>query len=220
MSRPQPAPGASTAGFVLAGGRSTRMGVDKALVRLRGRPLVVHALEILRGAGLAASIAGARSPLSTFGPVVEDVEPGKGPLGGICASLASTAAQRAVFVPVDLPLLPSSLVAYLVRHAEITGRAVTLASVAGLTQTFPAVVDQAALPWLKAELSAGRLGCFAALEDAAAALGERVGVIAVEALVQSGSVCHPDGLPPARWFTNLNTPVDLRGVSRERDRVS
>lgn len=196
------------------------MGVDKALVQFRGRPLVEHALEILRGAGLAASIAGARSPLGAFGPVIEDVEAGKGPLGGICAALASTSAHRAVFVPVDLPLLPSSLVAFIVRHAEITGRAVTLASVAGFTQTFPAVVDRAALPWLKAELGAERLGCFAALEAAAAALGEQVGVIAVEALVQSGAVCDPDGLPPTRWFTNLNTPVDLRGVSTERDRVS
>jgi len=112
------------------------MGVDKALVHLRGRPLVEHALEILRGAGLAASIAGARSTLSAFAAVVEDVEAGKGPLGGICAALASTSAQRAVFVPVDLPLLPSSLVAYLVRHAEITGRAVTLASVAGFTDVY------------------------------------------------------------------------------------
>jgi len=136
LSRPHPAPGATTEGFVLAGGQSTRMGVDKALVHLRGRPLVEHALEILRGAGLAASIAGARSTLSAFAAVVEDVEAGKGPLGGICAALASTSAQRAVFVPVDLPLLPSSLVAYLVRHAEITGRAVTLASVAGLPRHF------------------------------------------------------------------------------------
>ena len=103
-------------------------------------------------------------------------------------------ARWAVFVPVDLPLLPSSLVAFIVRHAEITGSAVTLASVAGFTQTFPAVLDRAALPWLKAELGAERLGCFSALEAAAAALGEQVRVIAVEALVQSGAVCDPDGL--------------------------
>jgi len=86
------------------------MGVDKALVHLRGRPLVEHALEILRGAGLAASIAGARSTLSAFAAVVEDVEAGKGPLGGICAALASTSAQRAVFVLWIFPCcLPRSL---------------------------------------------------------------------------------------------------------------
>jgi molybdopterin-guanine dinucleotide biosynthesis protein A len=42
------------------------MGTDKALLPFRGRPLVEHALEILRGAGIRASIAGARSPLESF----------------------------------------------------------------------------------------------------------------------------------------------------------
>jgi molybdopterin-guanine dinucleotide biosynthesis protein A len=190
------------------------MGADKALVPWRGRPLVEHALGILRGAGLEASIAGSRSPLSAFGPVIEDVQADRGPLGGICAALASTSAQLSVFVPVDLPLLPSSLMTYLMRHAAITGRAVTLASVAGFTQTFPAVLDRAVLPWLRGELAKGRLGCFQAFEGAAASLGQPGSAVAVELLVQSGAICHPDGLPPSRWFTNLNTPVDLRDASK------
>ncbi len=190
------------------------MGADKALLPLHGRPLVEHALEILRGAGLTASIAGARSPLGAFGPVVDDVEADKGPLGGICAALASTSAQLAVFVPVDLPLLPPSLIAYMVRHAEITGTAVTLASAAGFTQTFPAVLSRAILPLLEAELAAGRLGCFQAFEAAASSLGQQVSVIAVEEAAQAGAIVHPGGFAADRWFTNLNTPVDLRDASK------
>ncbi|MGA2170607.1 MAG: NTP transferase domain-containing protein [Terracidiphilus sp.] len=86
-------------GFVLAGGRSSRMGEDKALLRLGGQPLVAHALGILRKAGLAASVAGAGSALGALAPVVEHANPGLGPLGGICAALASTTARRAVFLP-------------------------------------------------------------------------------------------------------------------------
>ena len=134
------------AGFVLAGGQSSRMGQDKALLLFAGRPLVAHALSILTQAGLPASIAGARpsarTALESFAPVVEDPESGLGPLAGICAALASTSARYAVFLPVDLPLLPPALIGFLLHHARITGRAVTVPAVAGFNQTFPAVLDR------------------------------------------------------------------------------
>lgn len=198
------------AGFVLAGGRSRRMGEDKALVELAGQPLVAHALGILRLAGLAASVAGSRSPLAAFAPVVEDSNAGLGPLGGICAALKSTSARWAVFLPVDLPLLPATLVAFLLDHARITGRAVTLCSVNGYAQTFPAVVDRATLTALEIELAAGRRGCFSALQASSASLGHPISILAVEMLAQAGQVAHPDSLPPARWFLNVNAPADLR----------
>jgi molybdopterin-guanine dinucleotide biosynthesis protein A len=186
------------------------MGADKALIEFRGQPLVLHALGVLRGAGLVASIAGSRLPLNSFAPVVEDSKPGLGPLAGICAALASTAARWAVFVPVDLPMLPASLVRFLLNHARMSGRAVTLASVAGFAQTFPAVLDRAVLPGLQSELDAGRGGCFAAFQAAAAGLGQPAGVVAAELLVQAGQVAHPAGLPAARWFFNVNSAGDLR----------
>ena len=201
---------ADAVGFVLAGGRSSRMGSDKSLAPLAGRPLLSYALATLRQAGLAASIAGSRSPLGAFAPVVEDSGEGRGPLGGICAALASMSGQRAVFVPVDLPLLPASLLAFLLHHARITGGAVTLASVNGFAQTFPAVIERAVLPQLESELDAGRGGCFAAFQSAATQMGRRVDVVPVEMLVQCGQIAHPDGLPAVRWFLNVNAPEDLR----------
>jgi len=204
------AAGLDAAGFVLAGGRSSRMGQDKALVSFAGQPLVAHALAVLRNVGLEASLAGAGSSLAAFAPVVEDCESGRGPLSGICSALASTAARRAVFLPVDLPLLPVSLVDCLLHHAQITGRAVTLPSVNGFVQTFPVVVDRAVLPALEAELAAGRRGCFSAFQAAAASLGQPVSVVSVELLVQSGQATHPDCLPAACWFLNINSVADLR----------
>jgi molybdopterin-guanine dinucleotide biosynthesis protein A len=203
-------PNPDAAGFVLAGGRSSRMGEDKALVNLAGQPLVVHALGILRGAGLAASLAGGSSALAALAPLVQDSQPGLGPLGGICAALASTAARRAVFLPIDLPLLPASLIAYLRDHARITGSSVTVSSVNGFAQTFPAVLDRAALPLLEAELEAGRGGCFSGFQAAAGRLGRQISVVPVEMLVQSGHAAHPEGLPAARWFLNVNSPEGLR----------
>lgn len=207
-------PQKDAAGFVLAGGQSSRMGTDKALVEFRGRPLIAQALGTLRQAGLSAAIAGAQPTakpiLGAFAPLVPDREPDQGPLGGICAAMASNAARWAVFVPVDLPLLPASLVKYLLNHARGTGSAITLASVAGFVQTFPAVVDQAALTGLQAELAAGRAGCFSAFKAAAAALEQAIDVISAESLGQSGQVSHPKGLPAANWFLNINSADDLR----------
>jgi len=197
-------------GFVLAGGMSSRMGADKALELLAGRPLIAHGLAILREAGLSAFIAGARSPLADFAPVVEDRQPGLGPLSGMCAALASASACRAVFVPVDLPLLPASLIVFMLHHARITGAAITLCSVSGFTQTFPAVVSRTALPMLQSELESGRRGCFSAFQVVSTRLGQPLHALAVELLSQSGHVAHSDGLPPVRWFLNVNDPGELR----------
>ena len=78
-------------GFVLAGGRSSRMGQDKALLQVAGRSLLEVALEKLRCLdGPAPRIAAARSDLLSHAPVIPDLHPGCGPLSGIEAALAAT----------------------------------------------------------------------------------------------------------------------------------
>jgi molybdopterin-guanine dinucleotide biosynthesis protein A len=197
------------AGYVLAGGRSSRMGSEKALVHFAGEPLVVHALRTLRGAGLMASIAGAHSPLDSFAPVVPDAEPDRGPLGGICAALSATTARWAVFLPVDLPLMPASLVTYLLEEAQEPGTAFTVAAVNGFVQTFPVVVDRAALPELRRALEHSRGGCYSAFQSAAAGLEQAVKIVSVEQAVTAGKLAHPEALPVACWFLNVNEPKDL-----------
>ena len=196
--------------FVLAGGQSYRMGRDKALAELAGRPLIAHTLGILREAGCEPRIAGAQSRLSEFASVIPDGQPGLGPLSGICAALRSLSeGVSAVFLSVDMPLLPPSLIAYLAWDAEITGSPVTLASVNGFPQTFPAVLSRAILPQLESALKQGRGGCFAAFESAAAALGQPIRIVATESLAQAVRPVHPAGLPPTRWFANVNTTAEL-----------
>ena len=196
------------AAFVLAGGQSRRMGQDKALLAFAGEPLIAHALRILGDAGLDAAIAGARSPLHACAPVVEDARPDLGPLSGICAALRWTRARWCVFIPVDQPLLPSSLLKSLLRRAQITASAITLSAVNGFVQTFPVMLDRAVLPSLEDELEAGRRGCFSAFQAAAARLHRPMAVLPVELLAQGGQAAHPDGLPAFRWFLNVNTPAD------------
>ena len=192
-------------GFVLAGGQSSRMGADKALVQLAGQPLIHHALSTLREAGLPASIAGGSTALQAFASLVQDSVTGLGPLGGICTALRATSARLVAFLPVDLPLLPPSLIGILLNHARTTDRPMTLTSVKGFTQTFPVVLGRAVLPELEKSLKAGHGGCLSAFEAAAAKLGEPMSLLSVEGLVQSGQASHPLGLPAARWFLNVNS---------------
>ena len=185
------------------------MGVDKATVELEGRPLIEYALEILRPAGLPVLIAGSRPDFKNLADSVDDLGLGQGPLSGICGALQVTSASWSVFIPVDLPLLPPALITIMQEVACVTGSAVVVPSVNGFVQTFPVVLDRETLPALKAELAAGRGGCFSAFHAAARAQGQEVRVVAIELLVQAGQLNYADGLPVARWFFNINSAVDL-----------
>jgi molybdopterin-guanine dinucleotide biosynthesis protein A len=187
------------------------MGHEKALLELSGEPLIVRALSILRSTGLHPAIAGARSNLAAFGLVVEDAAfaPGKGPLSGVCAALAVTQARYAVFLPVDMPFLPSALIEYMVAHAMTTRSPVTIPSVNGRLQTFPAVIDRQTLPFLERQLQSEALGTLSAFKRAVNELTQDVSTLPVELLVQSGHVAHPLSLPTALWFLNVNSPRDL-----------
>lgn len=96
-------------GFVLAGGKSSRMGRDKALLEFGGRAMVEIAVEKLRSFCAAVSIVGEREDLAGFAPVVRGERVGCGPGAGIEAGLKACEQGWAMFVPVDVPLVPAEL---------------------------------------------------------------------------------------------------------------
>lgn len=197
--------------FILAGGRSSRMGQDKALIHFNGSPLIQHAIRLLQFAGLNPRIAGASSDLSTFAPVIPDqpTHPGLGPLSGICAALDAASARYAIFLPVDLPLLAPSLITYLLHHAQVTGSAITVASIGGFIETFPAVMDRATAPSLRVSLASGDRKCLTAFQTAADAIETPFSVLPVEILLQAGHIAHPIGLPAPAWFLSINDSGNL-----------
>jgi molybdenum cofactor guanylyltransferase len=211
LSLPHLQTSAAAEGFILAGGRSSRMGHDKALTLLAGIPLVVHAANLLRSAGIGPRIAGAQSDLSSFAPTLPDdaTQSGLGPLSGICSALADTSAPFAIFLPVDLPFLPASLLVYLLHHATVTQSAVTVVSVAGFIQTFPAVIDPATLPLLLSSLHSDDRNSLRAFHAAAEQLSKPFSVLPIELLIQAGQVSSPQDLPSALWFLNINAPQEL-----------
>ncbi|MEZ2127297.1 MULTISPECIES: molybdenum cofactor guanylyltransferase MobA [unclassified Sinorhizobium] len=108
-------------GVVLAGGRSQRMGIDKALVRLGGLSLLDRAID--RFSPQISSVAlnaDSNGSQTHYLPLVPDTIPGKaGPLAGVLAAMRYTAenhgnATHVATVPVDTPFFPLNLISRLI----------------------------------------------------------------------------------------------------------
>jgi molybdopterin-guanine dinucleotide biosynthesis protein A len=101
---------------ILAGGRSRRLGVDKALLKLDGEWLlerIANALASLSDDLLV--VVDDRDKLGHLGlRTVADARPGLGPLGGIYSGLQAMRHERGLFVACDMPLLNAGLLRYMV----------------------------------------------------------------------------------------------------------
>jgi molybdenum cofactor guanylyltransferase len=202
--------------FVLAGGRSSRMGQDKARLQVDGRSLVEIALDKLRGlSAIAPRIAGGSAELSSYAPVVPDMHPGCGPLSGIEAALAATSQPLNVFLPVDVPRLPAPFLAWMLRRAGSTGALVTVPRFNGLAQPLCAVYHQNLLGGVSASLAAGNYKVMAVVTAAALRLtsSEAIDVFDVELLSSTDAeFLSFSSLPLYRWFHNCNTPEDINAL--------
>ncbi len=103
--------------FVLAGGKSTRMGTDKAFVEYEGRTLLARALDLARSVTAEVRIVGRREKFAPFAPVVEDVFCECGPLGGIHAALQASRTELNLMLAVDMPFVSWAFLQYLISQA-------------------------------------------------------------------------------------------------------
>jgi molybdopterin-guanine dinucleotide biosynthesis protein A len=119
------------AAFILAGGRSTRMGADKAFIEFDGRTLLARALDVARAVTADVRIVGDAAKFAGFAPVVEDVFRGCGPLGGIHAALRASTAELNLMLAVDVPFASTALLEFLIARARASAAIVTVARVGG-----------------------------------------------------------------------------------------
>ena len=104
--------------FVLAGGRSSRMGSDKALLRLGQQNLLQLMLDKARTIVAEPVIVGARANYAEYGDVIEDLIPGCGPLSGIHAALCTTLTDLNLILSVDMPLMTADFLRWLLQLAS------------------------------------------------------------------------------------------------------
>jgi len=101
-------------GAILAGGRATRMGVDKALVRFEGRPMIEHVASAIVAAGYEPLVVGRESAPGGLEAVPDDVGTTQGPAGGLATALRIAGGRPVILVATDQPLLrPETLRALL-----------------------------------------------------------------------------------------------------------
>jgi molybdenum cofactor guanylyltransferase len=111
------------AGYILAGGGSTRFGRDKALVEVGGLPMIARMIELLQSVTRQVKIVAVPSKYDAFGAeIVEDRWPGEGPLGGIITALedAAQSASRLewnLVVSCDMPFLTRDWLQFLANRA-------------------------------------------------------------------------------------------------------
>ncbi len=187
--------------FILAGGKSTRMGVDKAFLALDGRTLLGRALDLARSVTPDVRIVGDPAKFSAYASVVEDVFGGCGPLGGIHAALRTSQSDLNLILAVDMPLVSPALLQYLIKCAKTSTATVTVPRTNGRWQPLCAVYRRE----------------FADLAEEALREG-RYKIDALFATQQTRTV-EEEGLKAAGFspnmFQNLNTPEEFEAVKGE-----
>lgn len=190
-------------GIILVGGRSSRMGVDKASLEFDGITLLQRSVDRLTPAVDELVLVGAPGrplpPVKTDRPIrtVEDPVEGEGPLVGIVAGLEACDADVAIVVAVDMPFIEIELVRRLVsRVGEKHLWVVPVAN--GRPQPLCSAFAVSALPVLRGHIDAGDRAPMAVAAD-------------LEAFrMQPEEWRHSD--PEGRSFINVNTPEEFSAL--------
>ena len=186
--------------FVLAGGKSTRMGRDKATLPFAGRTLLESALALARSVTEDVFILGSAELYGAYGEVIADIFPGCGPLGGIHAALTHAKNDLNLILAVDTPFLSNRLAAYLVERARESRAMVTAPEIDSYPQPLCAVYRRDFLPIADQALRAGRYKIVPLLPQGRT-------LVIPEAELERFAFT-------AEMFENLNTPEELEQARR------
>jgi molybdenum cofactor guanylyltransferase len=205
------------------------MGRDKALLELAGKPLAQHAVMKLGRVCAEVHLLGNRNELAVYGPLVRDVHEGRGPLGGIEAALEDSQYDWNLFMPVDMPFLPTAFLGWWVPMAlarEKEGMRMAMLTVNGRPQPALCLLHKDVLPFVKEAMERGEFKVFRVFEEAERELSVRAGVRSGVlfnlpwSVDQQFSVLPGENYPWRKltkeqdatrrlWFANLNTPEEF-----------
>jgi molybdenum cofactor guanylyltransferase len=174
------------------------MGSDKALLSWAGETLIQRTLSVARKACGEVFICGSRERYGKFGSVIEDAQPGLGPLSGIQAALHATQTDLNLILSVDLPLMTAEFLMWLLQQARAGEQRITAPEAAGNLQPLCAVYDREVAGIVDEALAKGDLKVTRLFRSAPTRIiGERE----IRAAGFDASI-----------FTNVNTPEDYESL--------
>lgn len=181
-------------GVVLAGGRSSLMGRDKALIEMDGRTLLDRALDLLEPQVQELLVVGDPEKYAHVGPfVIADDVPGIGPLGGIITAMRYASNDRLLIIACDMPNLTPSLLSFLKAAFPVDGYALVPAC-DGRPEPLAAAYHRKCRIGFEACVAKGEWKVSSALEH--------VGATFVQ-------ICPGEDGWPEKLFRNINSPGDL-----------
>lgn len=183
--------------LLLSGGKSSRMGMPKALLEIDGKTLLESVAAA--GEGFEERILSVNDPsIPTPDGFVRcmDVYPDCGPMAGIHAALAMTDCDALVTAPCDAPYYSRELAEYLLSQFEPGLDALVLVDRDGRNQPLTGVYSKSCLPVLDEHLKTGKLKIMWMLEE-----------------MKLKRIELPEHLD-CQVFQNLNTPEDLKQFRR------
>ncbi len=205
-------PNAEVTGYVLAGGASSRMGRDKALLRMGGRSWVEHAAAALRQvcADVAVLSGSASSPdrlqlLQRAGRIVPDAVAAAGPAAGVAAALADAHTPWVLLLAVDQPFLQVSLLCGWVETVVAGNAAASCMRLGRDMQPVPMLLRRDLSAAVASRVAQGERKLLSVVSSALTDLGSAP-LLAFD--VQESA--HTEA-----WFRNLNTPEDLHRARAE-----
>src|SRR5438270_126930 len=187
-------------GFVLAGGKSSRMGANKAFLSLDGTTLLQRTKQVLETICKEVFILGSRELYGGFGDCYEDVYHDCGPLGGIQVALLHSTTQFNLITAVDTPFLAPDFLGYMLERAMQSSAMVTAPQIGGYAEPVCAVYSRDFLPIAETALKAGNYKIVPLFPR------EQTLIITEAELGQFA-------LGP-EMFDNLNTPEDFERARR------
>lgn len=192
---------------VLAGGQSTRMGQNKAFLKIDQHVLIERVLAAVRPLTDDLFIStNAPEEYESFGlRLVADIYPGKAALGGIYSVIEAARNEHVLVVACDMPFLNRRLLAYLI---ELAPTADVIAPLINPPQpeTMHAIYSKTCLPSIKTRLQANKLRIIGFFDQV------------LVRYVGRDELAKFD--PNFDSFMNVNTPADWHAAKKRIERVS